>query len=119
METAEVLNPETLPCSPCCGDSVSRASAGSNRESVTALSRSMDSLPCFPRDERDEGQGRYRVCPWSVKNGVCQQSGQSDQRQIATNSGFHCVCSQRRARNLSCHFPFLTCQPRHTDGRHN
>jgi len=53
--------------------------SGSNRGSVTAVSRSVDGFPSFPGDERHKGQGRDRVCPRRVKDQVCQQSCQSDQ----------------------------------------
>jgi hypothetical protein len=53
--------------------------SGSNRGSVTAVSRSVDGFPSFPGDERHEGQGRDLVCPRRVKDQVCQQSCQSDQ----------------------------------------
>ena len=48
----------------------------------------MDGFPPFPHDERHQGQGRDRVCPQRVKNQVCQQSCQSDQRQ-ARRADFH------------------------------
>jgi hypothetical protein len=55
------------------------ATGRTKESSLTAMSRSVDGLPSFPRNERHESQGSDGVGLRGMKDDVCQCAAQRDQ----------------------------------------
>ena len=73
----------------------------------------MKNFAAFLHDERHKRERRDGIGPRRVKDGVGQQSGQRNQRQLATKSRLGSVSAQRSARKLRGELALLTCQPGH------